>query len=74
MKDFDENSYCPKCHSDDISSQWIGETDYYFERPFGDTESREHIIRRCKRCRYKWNEMPLDISAAHAALEKKNED
>lgn len=70
MKDFDEKSYCPKCHSEDISSVWYPETHYYWDRPHGDAESKEHIRRRCVRCKYCWNEMPLD---ARAALEKKDD-
>ncbi len=70
MKDFDENSYCPKCHSDKISSVWVAANAYAHKRPWGDDEEAEHINRTCTRCGYKWNELPLDISAA---LEKKND-
>lgn len=61
MKDFDENSYCPKCHSDKISSVWVEKNSPQWCRPYGDEEKREHINRRCNRCNYQWNELPLDM-------------
>jgi len=73
MKDFDENSYCPKCHSDKLSTLWVEGGLHEWRRPFGDAEREEHIHRHCLRCGYKWNELPLDNSAARAALENKND-
>lgn len=71
MKDYDEASYCPKCHNDDIASQYVDKNGNNLTD--NDWERDEHIRRRCKRCGFKWNELPLDISAARAALEK-NDD
>lgn len=58
MKEFDENSYCVKCGSEDIAIRFVDKNGYSITD--GDYEKREHMRRMCRRCGYKWNEAPLD--------------
>lgn len=65
MKPFDENAICPKCHSTDIGSFYNKEDrDRRFQ--YTPKEPLEHIERQCKRCRYSWNEAPLDSDDKNA--------
>ncbi len=66
MKDYDEKSYCPKCQGEDIHSHWLPHDDHRWLHHISEVacESREHIRRRCGRCNYQWNELPLDSCAA----------
>ena len=50
------SAVCPKCHNEDISMHYQpASTSYLWNH-----EPREHILRRCTRCRYHWAEAPLD--------------
>jgi hypothetical protein len=46
MNKFDENENCPKCGGEFISTNYEKDIDA--------------IHRKCERCKYGWNEKPLD--------------
>ena len=48
MAKYDEEKKCPKCNSSLVSTTYIDE--------------RDTLHRRCERCRYQWNETPIDAT------------
>jgi len=64
MRDFDQNAFCPKCGFDKIHSMFIPSG----KAIYGDAADRhgtswnpvDRIERRCERCFFEWDELPLD--------------
>jgi hypothetical protein len=54
MKPYNENSRCSKCGSSDVSSRYTSEWEYT------DYLDIKRIVRVCRRCQYRWAELPLD--------------
>jgi hypothetical protein len=58
---FDPKAKCAKCRCDDVATTFHEKGTH--KDGIGDCEwlwARDTLVRRCKRCGYEWNEVPLD--------------
>ncbi len=58
MKEYNEDSVCPKCGCEAITTKFESA---YWPQKFGTGQMR----RRCTRCGYSWEEAPLNAEAQH---------
>ncbi len=59
MKPFDVKATCEKCGHDTISSHYAP-ADHRWDNKTCRTIPHEHIRRTCQRCRFWWDEKPID--------------
>ena len=63
MKEFTEDSACPKC-----GGKFVGTT---YKPENYDKDGQDSLRRDCKRCGYGWNETPLDRTAPVTAASER---
>jgi NMD protein affecting ribosome stability and mRNA decay len=59
MNKFNPDAICPKCGHDKIASTWKSCDDVYVIDKWV-TMMPERITRRCERCSFAWDELPID--------------
>lgn len=68
LKRFSEDSTCAKCGAPNAACEWTARIERYWDRDEMDPRRQypreryidERIARKCPRCAWMWNELPLD--------------
>lgn len=64
---FDPKAKCPKCGHDELNTFYRNTRDNQWNGTWSASPlAPEWMQRVCKRCRYVWNELPLDTKPAES--------
>ncbi len=63
LRTFSAKRGCPKCGCPDVGAFHMRAEEFRSRYDCDRREEREHIHRTCQRCRYSWDEAPLDAAA-----------
>ena len=64
MQPYNARAVCPKCGSDDVLTYHTKAKPVYGLHAEVVRMESEHMQRRCRRCLYKWEELPLDAASS----------